>query len=66
MARNGDPHPAPDDPNEGPAPKFPPGNAPDRGVSPPRPSVIPPEPPETTPARRPFPDHTTDPGIGKH
>ena len=28
MARNADPHPEPNDPNEGPTPKFPPGTAP--------------------------------------
>ena len=26
MARNADPHPEPNDPNEGPTPKFPPGS----------------------------------------
>jgi hypothetical protein len=66
MVRNGDPHPKPDDPGEGPAPKFPAGNEPERSVTPPRPGVIAPEPPTTTPPRDPFPDHTTDPGVSKH
>ena len=64
MARNGDPHPEPNDPDEGPAPKFPPGSAPIKEVTPGGPGVIAPEPP--APPRQPFPDHTPDPGVGKH
>ena len=65
MARNTDPDPAPDDPNEGPTPHFPNGvPKPDDGIGlekPGTPSEVPGE--DYPPARKPFPDHTPDPGI---
>lgn len=61
MARNADPHPAPSNPDEGPAPQFPPGAAPPGKIDNlPRPGV---RPDETPPERKPFPDVTPDPGI---
>jgi hypothetical protein len=65
MARNADPHPEPNDPNDGPAPKFPPGGDPLKNVTPPRPGLVTPEPDVPAPARDPFPDHLPDPGVRK-
>ena len=62
MARNPDPHPDPNDPKQGPAPKFPPGLAPTRTVTPPRPGIVTPEQDETQPARD--PSTTTRPTRG--
>ena len=64
MARNADTHPEPDAPSN-PAPKFPPGAAGARTVTPPRPDVIQPNDPAPSPARAPFPDHIPDPGVSK-
>ena len=65
MTRNGDSHPAPDDPNIGPVPHFPPGTAkPQTGVELERPgerNEVPGE--DYPPERKPFPDTVPDPGI---
>ena len=67
MARNGDPHPTPDDPNTGPAPHFPNGTPkPDKGIrleKPGEPREVPGE--DYPPERKPFPDTVPDPGISK-
>lgn len=66
MARNADPHPEPDDPNEGPVPHFPPGTVPPGRLDQmPRPGFKPDEVPghDYPPDRRPFPDHAPDPGV---
>ena len=65
MARNADPHPPPDDPNEGPAPHFPPGTNPRKDIDMPRPGSIKEVVPggDFPPERKPFPDHTPDPGV---
>ena len=68
MARNGDSHPAPKTPDEGPGPvpHFPTGTPKPLKNPPPEPSIIDnPEVPgkDYPPARKPFPDHTPDPGV---
>jgi hypothetical protein len=67
MARNGDAHPTPDDPNEGPTPHFPPGMpAPVKDIGLERPGKATELPgSDYPPARKPFPDHTVDPGVTK-
>jgi hypothetical protein len=67
MARNPDPHPEPDNPTEGVVPHFPPGMPPVKGIDLPRPGVGRDEVPgaDYPPERKPFPDHTPDPGISK-
>ncbi|HEX4298330.1 MAG TPA: hypothetical protein VHZ56_09920 [Devosia sp.] len=65
MARNGDPHPEPDDPATMPAPLFPPGAGGVRSITPPRPGIVRPSDPNPAPARAPFPDHVPDPGTSK-
>ncbi|HZY67571.1 MAG TPA: hypothetical protein VFE52_03245 [Devosia sp.] len=66
MARNADPHPSPDLPDSpGSVPHFPTGTPePDKGIGlerPGRQSEVPGE--DYPPERKPFPDHTPDPGI---
>jgi hypothetical protein len=68
MARNGDSHPTPDDPNTGPVPHFPPGTPKPQNVieleRPGKPTEVPGE--DYPPERKPFPDTLPDPGISKH
>jgi hypothetical protein len=64
MPRHTDPHPPPDNPNEGPVPHFPdvvpPPDRRDIGLEKPgRVTELPDYPPE----RKPFPDTVPDPGI---